>query len=379
MTFATVNDITLHYQIAGSGDIPLVFVNSLGTNMHCWAEVATQFPYTVRYDKRGHGLSDAPPAPYTIREHSDDLRGLLDNLAIDRAVLVGVSVGGMIALDFAAQFPERVMAMVLCDTAGKIGDVDGWNVRIDLLQREGMSALADGIGEVWFAPMTREGMVGIGRNTLTRTPLEGYIGTCAALRDADLRSTLVALDIPTLVLCGEYDVATPPDLVRGLADALPNATFQLIPDAGHQPGWEQPAATTAAIKQFLQSLPRDKFAMGMRVRRAVLGDVHVDRSTANSTDFDADFQRFITEFAWGTVWASDTLDRKTRHLITLAILAALGKEHEFAMHVQATRNTGVSADELKEALHHVAIYAGVPAANSAIGIAKRILNDGVNQ
>ena len=113
----------------------------------------------------------------------------------------------------------------------------------------------------------------------------------------------------------------------------------------------------------------------MEVRRSVLGDAHVDRASKNVTPFDADFQRFITEFAWGTVWAGETIDVKTRHLITLALLAALGKEKEFAMHVRATEQTGVTPDELKEALHHVAIYAGIPAANTAIGIAKKYYAD----
>lgn len=119
----------------------------------------------------------------------------------------------------------------------------------------------------------------------------------------------------------------------------------------------------------------NKFETGMKVRRSVLGDAHVDRATANITEFDADFQRFITEFAWGTVWAGDTLDKKTRHLITMAILAALGKEHEFGMHVRATKQTGVTSEELKEVLHHVAIYAGVPSANTAIGVAKKIYSE----
>lgn len=115
-----------------------------------------------------------------------------------------------------------------------------------------------------------------------------------------------------------------------------------------------------------------RFERGMTVRRAVLGDAHVDRAEANATGFDADFQRFITETAWGSVWARDALDRRTRSLITLAILAALGREDEFVMHVRATRNTGLSADDLKEALLHVAIYAGVPAANGAVALAKRV-------
>lgn len=116
----------------------------------------------------------------------------------------------------------------------------------------------------------------------------------------------------------------------------------------------------------------NKFEDGMKIRRAVLGDAHVDRAEANKTPFDADFQRFITESAWGSVWTRPGLDRHTRHLITLAMLAALGKEHELAMHIRATQNTGVTQEELKEVLLQVAIYAGVPSANTAFSVAKRV-------
>lgn len=118
-----------------------------------------------------------------------------------------------------------------------------------------------------------------------------------------------------------------------------------------------------------------RFEEGMAVRRAVLGDAHVDRAQAAATAFDADFQRFIVESAWGSVWARPGLDRRTRSLLTLTILASLGHREEFAMHVRATRNTGVGAEELKEALLHVALYAGVPAANTAIAIAKRVYKE----
>jgi 4-carboxymuconolactone decarboxylase len=119
-------------------------------------------------------------------------------------------------------------------------------------------------------------------------------------------------------------------------------------------------------------MSNDKYETGMRVRREVLGDAHVDRAEANKTDFDADFQQFITETAWGSVWARPGLDRVTRHLLTITILAALGKEHELEMHVRATSNTGVTQEQLKEAFLHVAIYAGVPAANTAFTIAKKV-------
>ena len=116
-----------------------------------------------------------------------------------------------------------------------------------------------------------------------------------------------------------------------------------------------------------------RYDTGMRVRRAVLGDNHVDRAEANKSTFDQHFQRFITETAWGTLWASDQLDRPTRSLITIAILAALGNHEELALHLRATANTGATPEQIRETLMHVAIYAGVPAANSAISLAKTIL------
>jgi len=122
----------------------------------------------------------------------------------------------------------------------------------------------------------------------------------------------------------------------------------------------------------------DRFETGARVRREVLGDAHVDRATAASTPFDAPFQRFITETAWGSLWAGDGIDRRTRSLITIAILAALGRQEELALHLRATTNTGASADEVREALLHVAVYAGVPAANAAFALARSILAEGAD-
>lgn len=117
----------------------------------------------------------------------------------------------------------------------------------------------------------------------------------------------------------------------------------------------------------------DRFEAGMAVRKAVLGEEHVARAEANKTGFDADFQRFITESAWGSVWTRDGLDHRTRSMLTIALLAGLGRQEELALHIRATRNTGVSADEIKEVLIHVAVYAGVPAANSAYAVAKSTL------
>ncbi len=116
----------------------------------------------------------------------------------------------------------------------------------------------------------------------------------------------------------------------------------------------------------------DRFKKGMAVRKSVLGEDHVERAETNKSEFDADFQRFITETAWGSVWSRPGLDTKTRHLLTIAMLAALGRHEELAMHIKATQNTGVTRDEVKEVLLQVAVYAGIPAANAAIAIAKKV-------
>ncbi|HWO43126.1 MAG TPA: 4-carboxymuconolactone decarboxylase [Candidatus Eisenbacteria bacterium] len=122
-------------------------------------------------------------------------------------------------------------------------------------------------------------------------------------------------------------------------------------------------------------MPDDLFEKGMAMRRSVLGEEHVARAEANKTEFDRDYQRFITETAWGAIWTRPGLDTKTRHLVTIAMLATLGRQEELAMHIRATRNTGVTAEELREVLLQVAVYAGVPAANGAFATAKRIYSE----
>jgi 4-carboxymuconolactone decarboxylase len=121
------------------------------------------------------------------------------------------------------------------------------------------------------------------------------------------------------------------------------------------------------------SSDEERHAEGMKVRREVLGDAHVDRATANATEFTADFQDFITRYAWGEVWTREGLDRKTRSCLTLALLTALRAEGELPMHVRAARRNGLTPEEIKEVLLHTAVYAGVPAANSAFAIAQRTL------
>ena len=259
MSFILANKITLHYAWDGpKSRIPLVFVNSLGTNLHMWdALIPYMSPQTplLRYDTRGHGLSDAPSAPYTIRDHSGDLSALLDELGVETCIVVGLSVGGLVAIDFALQHPQRLCALVLCDTAPRIGTRESWSERMSFVQEQGLPNIAEMIVQRWFTsdfagrqPANFRGYV----NMLARTPPEGYLGTCAALRDTDLSDVVNRIALPCLVLCGAQDVATSPEMVRAVAEVLPDARFELIEAAAHLPCVEQPQAVAAAIERFLE-------------------------------------------------------------------------------------------------------------------------------
>jgi 3-oxoadipate enol-lactonase len=259
MAFARVNGIVLHHQILGSSEgSALVFINSLGSDLRIWQEVAPAFTEQFRvilYDKRGHGLSDAPSAPYTIDEHTDDLLALLDHLGVEKASLVGLSVGGMIAQRMAVRAPERVQSITLCCTAAKIGTPELWTDRIGAVETGGIEPIADAVLQRWFTPLfhrTRADDLAGWRNMLVRTPAHGYAGTCAAIRDADLRPNAGRIAVPTLCVAGDQDGSTPADVVKGTADLIPGARFALIEGAGHIPCVEKPAELTGLIKQHLK-------------------------------------------------------------------------------------------------------------------------------
>ncbi len=379
-----INGVMLHYRLEGPSHLPLlVFSNSLGTDLRVWETLlpflASQYRF-LRYDKRGHGLSDCPPAPYHIDEHINDLISLLDQLDLSQVALCGLSVGGIIAQGVAARRPELVKELILCDTAHKIGPAQGWEDRINTVRSQGIEFIADAVMERWFATEFRTQKpvdVALWRNMLVRTPVEGYIGTCAAIRDADMSESSARLTQPTLCVVGDQDGATPPSLVKSTAALITNSRFEVIDRAGHLPCVEQPAALAALIIDFLnqQNLELSRFNQGMKVRRSVLGNGHVDRAEANKAAFDEPFQTFITEGAWGSVWSRPGLSKRDRSLLTIALMAALGHEEELAMHIRATRNTGASKTEVQETLLHLAVYAGVPFSNVAFRIAKEVYNE----
>lgn len=258
MSFARVNGGVLHWTVSGPADgQAVVFCNSLGSDFRIWdscvAELSPQCRL-IRYDKRGHGLSDVPAGAFGIDDHVDDLAGLLDYAAVGDCCLVSLSVGGMIAQRFAARLPERVRAVVLCGTAARIGTGESWTARIAAVRQGGIASIADAVLEGRLTRRFRaewpDDLAGW-RNMLVRTPVEGYLATCAAIRDADLSADAAAIAAPCLCLVGDEDGATPPDLVRRTAALIRGARFEVIEGAGHLPCLEQPARLGELIRQHL--------------------------------------------------------------------------------------------------------------------------------
>lgn len=261
MQFARCNGQTIHFSdrpATGTNSNPaLVLVNSLGTDFRIWDDMAELFPghRIIRYDKSGHGLSDCPPAPNSIEDHAADLEALLAELGISDAVLVGLSVGGLISLALTARRPELARAVVMMDTAHKIGDDAMWNSRIEAIQKGGIASLSDAILERWFSPAFRSGektKFAAYANMLNRTPQEGYLGTCMAIRDADYTDVAKSLSIPVLCMVGSNDGSTPPDLVRSCHELISGSRFEIIDGPGHLPCIEKPGETAGLIEGFLK-------------------------------------------------------------------------------------------------------------------------------
>src|SRR5262245_35758718 len=257
MPFGRFNKMVLHYEDDGPAGAPaVVFANSLGTDLRIWDETALGLGAgfrLLRYDMRGHGLSEAPAAPYALDDHAGDLAALMDARGVAAALVVGISVGGMIAMALASTRPDLVRALVICDTGHKIGTRETWDARISAVRKSGMAAIAEQILQRWFAAEFRESRpadyAGY-RNMLVRTPVEGYVGTCATVRDADLSDAASNLALPVLCLAGAEDAVTPPELVRSLAALLPSGSFDMIPGAGHLPCVEQPEIMAGRIGAF---------------------------------------------------------------------------------------------------------------------------------
>lgn len=261
MEIAELNGIKIHWREdgAGAGAPALVFANSLGTDLRLWDPILPHLPpqyRIIRWDKRGHGLSACPPAPYRIEDLAADAEALLDHLGLRRVIFVGLSIGGMIGQALAARRPDLVRALVLSNTAPKLGTPELWQERISAIRAGGLESIADSVMARWFHPdFQAKPALALWRTLLARMPAEGYIGCAEAIAAADLTQSTARLRLPVLGISGEGDVTSPPELVRAAIAPIPGSRAVILPRTGHLPCIEAPEAYAACLTAFFKELP----------------------------------------------------------------------------------------------------------------------------
>jgi len=372
--------VALNHELTGpaTGEV-VVFANSIGTNLHLWDDqvdpLAAAGFRVLRYDHRGLGGSPAPAGPYTLAELAGDLLALLDSLAITRVSFVGLSLGGMVGMWLAQHAPERLNRLVLCCTSAELGPPQLWADRAATVRESGLDGQLGPSLDRWvtadFQSAQPERTAWL-REMLAATPVEGYASCCSAIETMAIAEGLEAITTPTLVIAGSVDPATPVEHALRITAEIPHSRLEIVEGAAHLGNVERPVEFTNLI---LSHLMQDRFATGMATRRAVLGDEHVDRAMAATTDFTRPFQDYVTESAWGSVWSRPGLDRRSRSIATLAALTALRAHDELPMHVRAAVQNGLTRAEIAEILLHTTVYAGAPAGNAAFAVAASTLDD----
>ena len=372
-------------------ELPLLVLGpSLGTSATtlwsaCAARLTDVFD-VVAWDLPGHGHNrSVPEEPFTCAELASGVLEVVDTLLTERGepggsfAYAGDSVGGAVGLQLLLDVPDRVGSAVLLCTGARIGEPDMWAQRIDQVSSSGTSALVSSSTERWFGPgfLEREPERGSALlHALQEVADAGYCHVCGVLGGFDVRDRLAEIGTPVLAVAGAVDVATPTDRLREIAHGVKDGRLVELAGVAHLAPAEAPEVVARLIRHHVlgeQLRPTTTYDAGMAVRREVLGDAHVDRADAATTDFTSDFQELITSYAWGTIWTRPGLDRRSRSLITLTALVAGGHHEELALHLRAARTNGLTVDEIKELLLQTAIYCGVPAANTAFRIAQQVL------
>lgn len=421
----------LQYRFDGPDDAPVLILGpSLGTTWHMWdrqvPELAKQWR-VFRFDLPGHGGAPAYPAG-SVGDVTDRLLATLDALGVQRFGYAGCAFGGAIGLELALRHPERIASLALIAASPRFGTPDEFRQRGVIVRTNGLDPIARTSPDRWFTggfaaaqPAITDWAV-----QMVRTTDPGcYIAACEALAAFDVRAELAHVGVPTLVLVGSDDQVTGPAEARTLVAGIPDARLAVVPGASHLVPVEQPAAVTdllvrhfstawqpaydsttgqmaipaAPVKPVLaaagpppQAVPiaeiapaapapqalggrPDPYDAGLKVRREVLGDAHVDRALAQADEFSGDFQEFVTRYAWGEIWDRPGLDRRSRSCVTLTALVAGGHLDELGFHVRAALRNGLTPIEIKEVLLQAAVYCGVPAANSAFKVAQQVIRE----
>ena len=377
----------------------LVLGPSLGTAAEalwgrCAALLADRFEI-VGWELPGHGRGTPTTSPFLVEDLAEGVVAALDEQLAERRGTAfhyaGDSIGGAVGLALLVHHPDRVAAATLACTGARIGTPEGWHQRAATVRGEGTAVMVDSSAGRWFGPGFMERQPDSAARLLDglrRADAESYALACEALARFDLRADLARIRGPLTVVAGAEDRATPVPGLEEIARAVPGATLVVLDGVAHLAPIEAPGPLATAIAAMLAGPAAAPYAggagsrtveqvhqAGMALRRAVAGDAWVDRAEAGTTGFTRDFQKLITEYAWGTVWTRPGLDRRSRSMITITALVAGGHHEELAMHIRAGLTNGLTRDEIKEVLIHSAVYCGVPAANSAFRVAQRVFDD----
>ncbi len=371
--------------LGGRGPL-LVVGPALGTSAatlwdRCAAELAGDFE-VLGWDLPGHGASAPAAGPFTVAELASAVRTLVGDRPYRYA---GDSIGGAVGLQLL--LGQHVTGAALICTGARIGTADSWTDRAALVRAAGTGAVLEAAGQSWFAPgfAAREPAVAAALlDHLADTDDASYAWACEALAAFDVTARLAEVRSPVVAIAGAYDTRTPVEGLREIATRVADGRLTVLDAVAHLAPAEAPAATAALVVGYLLRRPfpgpggptvADVQAAGNAVRRQVLGDAHVDRAAAGTTDLDRDFQDFIEQYAWGGVWTRPGLDRRSRSMIVLTALVARGHHDELAMHLRAARRNGLSVGEITEVLLQSAIYCGVPDANTAFRIARKVMEE----
>jgi 3-oxoadipate enol-lactonase / 4-carboxymuconolactone decarboxylase len=370
-------------------DLPLLVLGpSLGTSVrYLWqrcAELLRGDFRVIGWDLPGHGDSD-PATGFDLATLGESVLAAVDQLSPALTFhYAGDSLGGAVGLQLLLDAPDRVASATLLCTGARIGDPAGWQERAAAVRAGGTESLLESAPARWFGPGFADRSPDMAKALLA--DLAGaddasYAAACEALAAFDVRARQHEISTPILAVAGARDVVTPPSSLRHLASGVQHGRLVVLDGVAHLAPAEAPHEVAGLITEAASTpgaarpTVAEVRAAGMRVRREVLGDAHVDGASANVTEFTAEFQEFITQYAWGSVWTRPGLDRRSRSLITLTALVARGHHEELAMHVRAARTNGLTNDEIKELLLQTAIYCGVPDANTAFRITQQVLAD----
>ena len=331
----------------------------------------------ITVDHLGHSFfgSDIAVGDYSIERESSAVIEVLDELEIDKASVVGLSLGGMVALHLAISYPQRIEKLVVVASAPKLGRREDWKSRAQLVRNEGTRALVNGLSERWFSPSTiasRPNVVAAAEAMVESISDEGYARCAEMIGACDLSNELYKITSPTLIIGGSLDKVAPPETLFDLSSKIEGSHLVVVGGANHILNLDAPESFNAELSNFILG---SNFERGDRKRRAVLGDSYVDASNARINDFNRSFFRYVTEVPWGNFWTRGVLDAKTRSIVTLSLLLASHLLEEFEIHLRGGINNGLSADELSEIMMQAIPYIGVPRVLSAMKVVARVLSE----